>query len=385
VNARIFMSLLAASATLYASAEPPPVQPAPAQQSEIAKRRTIDRDAFRASAREGLQALDAKEYAKAQTAFTAAISADPTDPRAAYNRGVAAYRSDDFPVAGESFAASGSSGDAALAASSMYNQGTASFAQALRMLPKESGAQGAQQPPDLKPAIDALKTALTHFKDAVAADQRDLDSRFNAELAQRLLRQLEKQQEEQKQQQEKDEEKEQEEKEEKEQNQDKQDQQGKQDKQDKQDQQDKQDKQSGQDQQENQEKQDQKQGQGDKPEQQQKQDQQQDQKPGDQTQAGDQKEEKDGQAKDGRQDKQDAKGDPSKAGQQEPSPKDGAEKSDEGSTESASGQPQTAAPLTREEAERLLQMVRDREKTREDAKERAKQAQPRRAPGGKDW
>lgn len=368
MKSHLFMSMLAASSALYASAEPPPVQPAPTQQSELTKRRTIDRDAFRASAREGMQALEAKEYAKAQTAFTAAIAADPTDSRAAYNRGVAAYKSDDFPVAGESFAASGSSGDAALAAASMYNQGTASFAQALRLLPKESGSGGAQQSKDLKPAIDALKTALTHFKDAVAADQQDLDSRFNAELAQRLLRQLEQQQEQQ-QEQENNKEKEQEENEKKEQNQDKQDQQDQEPKQD--------------------QPQDEKQDQGESPEQQQKQDQQQDQtqdqKPGDQKRDGDQMPDKEGQSKKDGQDKQDPKEDPSKDGQQDSPAKDAAEKSDEGATESAAGQPKTGAPLTREEAERLLQMVRDREKTREDAKERAKQAQPRRAPGGKDW
>ena len=136
-----FISVIAAGIAL----------PVEAQQSEVPTRRTIDREAFRASAREGMRALESKEYAKAQSAFAAAVAADPTDPRAAYNRGVAAYKSNDFPVAGESFAAAGSAGDASVAAASMYNQGTASFADALAMLAKESSGNGPKQPTDIKP------------------------------------------------------------------------------------------------------------------------------------------------------------------------------------------------------------------------------------------
>jgi len=376
VKAASLIPILTACVVLHAHAQLPAAQSASAPPRSLPKRQSIDRDAFRASAREGMQALEAKDYSKAQAAFAAAIAADPTDPRAAYNRGVAAYRGDDFSVASESFAASGSSGDASLAVASMYNQGTAAFANALRMLPQQSQADGAQRPADLAPAIDALKTALTHFKDAVAADQRDLDSRFNAELAQRLLRQLEKQQEEQKDQQQK---KEDEQKKEEQQNKENKDSQNNQDKQDQQQQQQQDQQEQGQDPKENDQ-----QGQQQDQQKEQNQDQGSGEKPKDQSEKG-------GKGK------QDAKEDPSKQDDKNNSAKDGSksppqspeESSDDsqgnGTKDSAAAQRPSDAPLTREEAERLLQMVRDREKTREDAKERAKQAQPRRAPSGKDW
>jgi Ca-activated chloride channel family protein len=326
-----------------------------------------------------MQALEAKDYSKAQAAFAAAIAADPTDPSAAYNRGVAAYRGDDFSVASESFAASGSAGDASLAVASMYNQGTASFAKALRMLPQQSADDGAQQSAELAPAIDSLKTALTHFKDAVAADQRDLDSRFNAELAQRLLRQLEQQQQEQQQQQQKQDDQ----KKEEQQNQEQKDSQKEQDRQDQQEQQE-----QGQDPKENDQ-----QGQ----QQSQQKETNQDESAGEKPKDGEQGTEAKDQPEKGGKDKQNAKEDPTKQGEKNNPAKDGsnsppqspADSSQDsqanGAKESAESQRRTDAPITRNEAERLLQMVRDREKTREDAKERAKQAQPRRAPNGKDW
>jgi Ca-activated chloride channel family protein len=330
-----------------------------------------------------MQALEAKDYSKAQAAFAAAIAADPTDPSAAYNRGVAAYRGDDFSVASESFAASGSAGDASLAVASMYNQGTASFAKALRMLPQQSADDGAQQSAELAPAIDSLKTALTHFKDAVAADQRDLDSRFNAELAQRLLRQLEQQQQEQQQQKQDDQNKQEQ------QNQEQKDSQNKQDQQDQQDQQEQQEQQEqGQEPKENDQ-----QGQ----QQSQQKDTNQDESAGEKPKDGEQGTEAKDQSEKGGKDKQSAKEDPTKQAEKNNPAKDGSNSSPQspadssqdsqatGAKESAESERRTDAPITRNEAERLLQMVRDREKTREDAKERAKQAQPRRAPNGKDW
>ena len=175
----------------------------------------IDRAAFRDAVTRANVAMQAGQYADAAAAFADATRADPTSAAAAYNRGVAEYRAGKLDDAATSFAEAASRGDAALAASAMFNQGNSIYQSALRAL--EGGADGADPAsaakdssgtsaaqPDLKAAADAVQQALTHYKDAIAADPADVDSRANAELAHTLLKQLremQKQQEQQQQQQ----------------------------------------------------------------------------------------------------------------------------------------------------------------------------------------
>jgi Ca-activated chloride channel family protein len=225
------------------------------------------------------------------------------------------YRAGEFELARELFAAAASRAKAAVAARSMYNRGTTSYAQALEGM-KSAGdpasPEAAQSGADAqKAAIEQLERSLRELKDAVRADPKNADARANAELAYRVLKELKKQQEQQKQDQQ---------------------QQQQQDDQQKQDQQ--------QQQQNDQQKQDQQQQQQSD---QQKQDQQQ------QQQSDQQK-----------QDQQ----------QQQNEPKPSEAKEDK-------------QPMTKQEVERLLQRIRDKERAR--VMEKLVKERARTKPAPKDW
>lgn len=380
----------------------------------------IDRAAFHDAITRANAAMQAGQYTDAAAAFADAVQADPTSAAAAYNRGVAEYRAGKLDDAATSFAEAASRGDAALAADAMFNQGNAIYQGALRAL--EGGAAGADPSgagrdpaatspaqPDLKAATDAVQQALTHYKDAIAADPADVDSRANAELAHTLLKQLREMQKQQEQQQQK------------------------------QDEQDRKDS-SDQSQQDTQPPQDQqKQGeQSDNPQDgkgQQKEDGQGAEGTGSESEPKDPSQPKDSQKKDPadgatREDKTQDPKDSAKEGQQpqdqgkgkdgkdtkEPEPSDssdaksqadgsdgakdaskpegevkarsGAEqpKSDQqppAPAQARAGEPVPGAPLTKSESERLLQGVRDRAKQRMEAKERAERV--RQLPAPRDW
>jgi Ca-activated chloride channel family protein len=416
------------------AADSPRAGAAPRATGESRARRTvgrgqIDRDAFREAVTRANAAMKAGQYAEAASAFADAMDADPTSAAAAYNRGVAEYRAGKLDDAATSFAEAATRGDAALAADAMFNQGNATYQSALKALesqpadantasapPSTTGGSPAQ--PDLKTATEAVSKALTHYKDAIAANPDDIDSRANAELAHTLLKQLEEMQQQQNDQQQKDE-------------------------------QDKQDK----EQQDQEQKTDQQQdgGECDNPQQgdgegksgSKSSDKSSEGKSGSESDPSEDPQPKEGDqpndpSQDGRDDKADSeKGDDGKKdteqsesegsdqkdqkdakGQSDPEPKDdgksreqsgNAEKPDakdpkgtdgelkalNGSEQPASdqkppmpaqaraGEPVPGAPLTKSEAERLLQGVRDRAKQRMEAKERAERV--RQVPAVRDW
>ena len=293
-------------------------------------------------------AMTSGEWPVAAAAWAEVGRLDPTLAGAAYNQGVARYRSGDFEKAAESFQKSAELGDANLAAQSMYNEGTARYAEALQRLNAASpGANDPTAKPTLDPTGDPLanpsapadpmketikrvEDSLSHFRDAIDADQGNRDARVNAELAARLLRQLREIQQQQQDQQPQDQEQ---------QDQQQQDQQP-------------QDQQQQDQQQQDQQQQDQ---------QQQEDQQQQDQEPQDQeqeTQEPGTSEEKDGESEDATADG-------------EPSSED---------ADASAEKPR----MTKEEAERLLQSVRDKERQRRQEKAKKDAAGPR-TPVKKDW
>ena len=336
----------------------------------IEPRKPADLAAFRTAVGEARIAMDAGDFAAAEKAYAQAITADPSNSRARFNRGVAQYKGGNLKGASESFAAAAQIGDAELAANAMFNQGNAVYADALKQIgadqPKGTAGESAPVSPqaDLKPAIEAVTSAFTHFKDAASADQLDVDARVNAETAARLLKNLEEMKKKQ------DEQKKEEEKKDQDKKQD----------------------------------QDQKQDQNQDQKQDQKKDQKQDDKKNEQGKPKDDQS-KDGQPKDDeKNDKKGEKKDEKKPSESKPDEtKDGKEKSpkEQGQSEKpdqtqdkqpqAEKQPQAGdpvkdAPLTKQDAERLLQAVRDREKARKEVKEAKELAQPaRRTPASKDW
>ena len=376
----------------------------------------IDRAAFRDAITRANAAMQSGQYADAATAFADAMDADPTSAAAAYNRGVAEYRAGKLDDAATSFAEAAALGDAALAADAMFNQGNATYQSALRALEGEAtdadpaGAAGAPQPaqpaaaqPDLAAATEAVSQALTHYKDAIAANPADIDSRANAELAHTLLKQLREMQQQQQQQQQ-------------------QEQQGEQDQKEQQDRSEQE--QSEQDSQQQQQQQGEgeqcdnpQQGDGQKDSDQQKQDQQgadgspSESEPKDGSEPKDASEPKDqNQGKDPSEradpkgNADDTKDTKPKGEAKDPSePKDGedgtqpegevkarsgaeqpkSEQQPPAPAQARAGDPVPGAPLTKSEAERLLQGVRDRAKQRMEAKERAERV--RQVPAVRDW
>lgn len=241
-----------------------------------------------------------------------------------YNAGVNMYRAGEFELAGELFAAAASNAKAMIAARSMYNRGTTSYAQSLKSM--QTAGENPQPSPDAQQAvIESLERSLRELKDAVRADPTNIDARANAELAYRVLKDLKKEQEKQQQ---KDEQKQDEEK--------------------KDDQKKDDEKKDG-------EKKD------DKKDEQKKDDQKQD----DQKKDGEKKDEqnKDGEKKDEKK-------------QDQPKPSDD-KPQDKPQDE------QDSKPMTKQDVERLLQKIRDRERAR--ILDKLEHERARTKPAPKDW
>jgi len=310
---------------------------------------------FSTIVREARAKLDAGDFAGAAERYAEALRARPEAAAAAYNQGVALYREGRYADAARTFsqaaeiASEGTRTDPVVEARSTYNKAASHYratkaqAEAAERMLSSGGAKvldGAQPPakepvdPEaLKAAIEDAQKSLQGFKDAAFNDPTDRDARANAQQSLRLLRALEelrKQQEQQKQDQ---------------------DQQQKQDQEQQQQQQ--QDQQQSKDQ-------EQKDGQQ-QPQDQQSGDQGEEQPPKDQ---GDPKDEPTQQPSDGEQDA------PKQPADQPPPPKPSGERPGE---------------MTKQEADRLLQAIRDRERERRAEQERAAAVPRNRRPPAKDW
>ncbi|MEY4787122.1 MAG: hypothetical protein RL692_1016 [Planctomycetota bacterium] len=358
---------------------------------KIEPRKVVDSAAFRAAIVEARKAMDAGDFAAAEKAYAQAIAADSSNSRAQFNQGVAQYKSQNLQGSSESFATAGQIGDPAVAEGAMFNQGDAAYSGAIKIIDSDDfkepvGASAQDQGnPKRKEAIDAAieaaTRALTHFKDAASADQLDIDARFNAEAATRLLKMLEeekkeeqKKEEDKKQEDKKQEDKKQEEKKEEDKNGD----QG-----EPKDDQSKGDQPKDQDQQEKD-----KQGKEGKKDEGEKGDQQEGKNP---EKSEEKKEEKKpDQSKDGKEESPKPKEQPEKPAEgQKPSEEaqDQESKGEESKGQATqAGEPVKDAPLTKQEADRLLQAVRDREKSRKEDREAKELQKPtRRTPASKDW
>ena len=125
-------------------------------------------------------------------------------PEAIYNAGVQMFRAGNFEAARDLFSTAASRGKESVAARSMYNLGTSGYADALKLLqPAEGGGVGSPPtdtssdgaPVDPRDqAISALEDALRELKDAMRADPKNIDARANAEMAHRLLKSLKEEQ-----------------------------------------------------------------------------------------------------------------------------------------------------------------------------------------------
>jgi len=339
----ILLTAIGLSTVLSTSMATTPETASP-QTDRIASEKTKDASSssateIRAAIARARASMASKDWANAAAAWSEVERLDPTSAAAIHNLGVARYREGDPQAAADAFERAARLGDADLAARSMYNEGTARYAAALEAMGQDTEAA---DPKAMQETIERVKRSLEHFKDALDADQENRDARINAELASRLIRRLQEVQQQQQQQQ----------------DQQQQDQQ-------------QQDQQQQDQQQQDQQQQDQQQQDQQQQDQQQQDQQQQDQQQQDQQQQDQQQ-----------QDQQ----------QQDQQQQDQPDSEPEGESEATPSSPETSEMakeeteprMTREEAERLLQSVRDKERQRRRAQAEAEELRPRK-PVERDW
>ncbi|MCH2114620.1 MAG: VWA domain-containing protein [Pirellulales bacterium] len=105
-----------------------------------------------------------------------------------YNLAVAHYRNEDVSAAQALFAISAQSADTAIAAAGRYNLGNCHYSKALEVTKQ-----------DRQTAIDQLQSAITYYRSSLRLNADNADARANIELAKQLMEQLQKEQEQQQQ------------------------------------------------------------------------------------------------------------------------------------------------------------------------------------------
>jgi Ca-activated chloride channel family protein len=181
--------------------ESAPVAEAPAQ--------PFDPAAYRAAVQRANAAVNAQDWPNAAKQLEEVLALKPDSKEAAYNLGVARFQQGDFAGARKMFQQSAQNAPADLAARSMYNEGNSIYADVVRNLPPIDPAATQNQvqqapavpPEELQKAVQQVEQAFTHFKDAAAANPSDEDSAANAETSLKLLKELRKIQQQQQQQQ----------------------------------------------------------------------------------------------------------------------------------------------------------------------------------------
>ena len=261
-------------------------------------------------------------------------------PAQLYNAGVTAYRAKDFAAAREMFALAAAQGKADLAARSMYNRGTTQYAASVdAMAAAQAQAPGASAAPtpesqqqQQQQLMESLESALRELKDAARADPSNADARANAELAHRVLKELKKKQEQEKKDQQK-------------QDQQKQDQEQK-----------------------DQQKQDQE---------------QQDQEGKDQESKDPQSQEQKDQAKKDQEQKAQEKKDQDKKKQDQQQEDQAKQEQQKQEQQQSQAEQAEKKPMSKQDVERLLQKIRDREKQR--IQEKLVRERAKTQPAPKDW
>ena len=119
------------------------------------------------------------EHSQAIEAFNAIEATKPSDSDALnYNLAVAHYGNSDFDSALTLLAESAKSSNDRIAADSRYNIGNCHFAKSLPL---------AQQP---EASIEELELAVEHYRSAIRLDRQHADARENLERAKKLIEQL---------------------------------------------------------------------------------------------------------------------------------------------------------------------------------------------------
>ncbi len=263
--------------------------------------------------------LRAGQYDEAIEIYKQAAELLPDAAEIAYNRAIGHYRKGDFENATEQFITSLKTRDPQLEAKAKFNLGNCAYAAALA------------KNDNIPEAVEDLKSAILHYKDAIESNPQDRDARINIEMAQLLMKDLlDKQKQQEAEQQSQD------------QNQD--------------------EKQDPEQQDENQDQE----GEEQQPEQSSGQQ--------DQEQSGDQQQKQEGEDQQQQNEQQQ---------DQEKASEDQEQQAKAAQGQQQQGQEGQERKMTREEAQRLLQMIRDKEMQRR--RELARRARVKVAPVDKDW
>ncbi len=334
-----------------------------------------------------------EKWKEAATILDELASSANASPEVMYDRGIAHYNLEQFDIASVAFEdAMSTSENQKLRTHSAFNYGNSVFEKTMQELEGTGTATTSDEAiAALKKAKDQINLSLQSYRRAIAENNNDTDARANGEFAWKLLQQLnemqeqmeeqqQQQQEQEKQEQQQDEEsaKEQEEDQENKEQGDseqEQDQQGEQSEQQEQGEQSDQQEQGEQSEQQEQGEQSEQQEQGEQSEQQEQGEQSEEQEQGEQSEEQEQ----------GEQSEQQEQGEQSE--QEEQNIKDGElkssqEKSSETDVPQASKK-EEGKRLSKEEAVRLLQLIRDKEQQRRKALAAKRAA--KRVPVEKDW
>ncbi|WP_147274281.1 VWA domain-containing protein, partial [Bremerella cremea] len=136
----------------------------------------------------GNEELHAGNVEAALNSYQQAAAEVPNSPQLLYNQAVAQYRGGQFEAARNLFTQTLATGDKSLDAQARYNLGNCDYAEAVQLAQKDKPA-----------AIERLNSALDHYRNSLAANGNDTDARANAQLAQMLIDQLQKEEEQEKQ------------------------------------------------------------------------------------------------------------------------------------------------------------------------------------------
>lgn len=342
---RTAASMVVATGGLLAAAPPTPPPPPPPSLAPLTE---SSPPAWRL-ADDAAQAMAEERWDDAIGLYGQLREVMPDTPQIPYNLGIAHHGKGDYDRAAEQLEEALSlSRDPELASKAAHNLLSSIWEQTDPLVAESEtpGGLAPQGEPDameqrmatLESAPKRLERALNQFKRRLDTDPADLETRRDGELAQQRIEQLRKVMEQMQQQQ-------------------SEQQQGEQD-QEQQDQEDQQQQQQQQGEQEQQEQQQQQQQQGQQPDDQQQQEQQDQQQ--EQQQAGAEQQD-----------------------QQEQQQQSGAQQEQQAGDEQQQQQPAAAEQMSPEQAERLLQQVRDKEQQRR--QELARRRLPDQRPVDKDW
>ena len=138
------------------------------------------------------EALAQGKIDEALAAYQQAAAVHPARPELAYNEAVAHYRKGEYDLARDLFTQATETNNRPLEARARYNLADCDYAEAVKLANKDRPA-----------AIQRLQQAISHYRGALQANPDESEARANIELAQMLIQKLQQEENQQKQDQQK--------------------------------------------------------------------------------------------------------------------------------------------------------------------------------------